>query len=314
MIPVEFTQWFHDVSGIGAETQHRLFVSLLVVFILWLIRTAVIRRVWKKTEDAHIRYRWQKSTSYITVSLGILLVGRVWLSGIASLATFIGLVTAGLAIALQDLVKGVAGWAFVLWRKPFAVGDRIQVGDFRGDVIDIRLFKFTLLEIGNWVDADQSTGRVIHLPNAMILDQVIANYSKGFEYIWDEIGVLITFESNWQEAKAILSGIAEKHGASLGAAAENRIREASKRYMIFYSKLTPVVYTSVRDSGVLLTLRYLTEPRQRRGNAQAIWEDILLAFGARDDIDFAYPTQRFYENFREGKAGARAEVPGAVQS
>ena len=80
-----------------------------------------------------------------------------------------------------------------------------------------------------------------------------------------------------------------------------RVREASSRYMIFYKNLTPKVYTSVQDSGVLLTIRYLCAPRQRRGSQEAIWEDILEAFAARTDIDFAYPTKRFYNARLEGK-------------
>ena len=75
--------------------------------------------------------------------------------------------------------------------------------------------------------------------------------------------------------------------------------------MIFYSKLTPTVYTSVRDCGVLLTIRYLCEPRRRRGTEQSIWEDILEQFAQCDDIDFAYPTRRFYNNVIEGKEGTK---------
>ena len=67
-----------------------------------------------------------------------------------------------------------------------------------------RIFMFTLMEIGNWVDADQSTGRVIHIPNGKVFKEVLANYSKGFQYIWNEIPVLVTFESNWKKAKEIL--------------------------------------------------------------------------------------------------------------
>jgi small-conductance mechanosensitive channel len=63
------------------------------------------------------------------------------------------------------------------------VGDRVQLGEYRGDVIDQRIFMFSLLEIGNWVDADQSTGRVIHLPNGKIFTEVLANYGQGFHYI-----------------------------------------------------------------------------------------------------------------------------------
>jgi small-conductance mechanosensitive channel len=302
------TDWIKEFSGMSVATQNKILLSVIIIFILWIIRTIAIRLVWKRTEDPHSRYRWQKGTIYISVSIGFLLVGRVWFAGIQSLATFLGLVTAGLAIALQDIVKSFAGWIFVLWRRPFKVGDRIQVGEHAGDVIDIRIFKFTLMEIGNWVAADQSTGRVIHLPNSKIISETIANYTRGFEFIWNEIPVLVTFESQWKKAKTILTEIGEKHAAHLTKAAERRIKEASKRYMIFYAALTPTVYTSVQDSGVLLTLRYLIEPRKRRGSVEAIWEDILTTFANCKDIDFAYPTQRFYNNVLEGKEGARAIV------
>jgi small-conductance mechanosensitive channel len=140
----------------------------------------------------------------------------------------------------------------------------------------------------------------------MVITEVVANYSTGLEFIWNEIAVLITFESDWEAAKETLREIGERHAAHLSSEAQERVREASKRYMIFYSRLTPTVYTSVRDCGVLLTLRYLIEPRQRRGSEQAVWEEILRAFAARQDIDFAYPTQRFYNNVVEGKPEARA--------
>ena len=304
--------WIQKFTGISPELQARIFISLIVIILLWLIRTVVIRIVWRKTEDPYVRYRWRKSTIYLVVVIGILIVGRIWFVGIQSVATFLGLLTAGLAIALQDVVKSVAGWIFLMWRKPFVIGDRIQVGNCAGDVIDIRLFKFSLVEIGNWVDSDQSTGRVIHLPNSLILTDVIANYTRGFEFIWHEIPVLVTFESNWQKAKEILVEIARKHAAHISKDAEKRIKEASKRYLIFFATLTPTVYTSVKDSGVMLTIRYLISPRSRRGSEQAIWEDILTQFAACTDIDFAYPTQRFYDNVSEGKKDARAKPEQSI--
>jgi hypothetical protein len=88
----------------------------------------------------------------------------------------------------------------------------------------------------------------------------------------------------------------------MSQAAEERLRQVARKFMIFYTKLTPIVYTSVRDCGVLLTVRYVCDPRKRRATEQAIWEDILEAFAGADDIDFAYPTQRFYDNV--GKAGS----------
>jgi small-conductance mechanosensitive channel len=301
------TDWILELTGITPQWQSKIFSSLFIIILLWLVRSIVMRIVWRRTDSVQQRYRWQKISVYISVTIGIMLVGRIWFAGIQSLATFLGLATAGIAIALQDIVKSFAGWGFIFWRRPFSLGDRIQVGKHAGDVIDIRIFKFTMMEIGNWVDADQSTGRLIHLPNSMVLTDVIANFGQGFQFIWHEIPVLVTFESDWEKGKKILQKIATRHAAHLTDAAEKRIKEASKRYMIYYKTLTPIVYTTVKDCGVMLTVRFLIEPRRRRSSAQAIWEDILKEFSKCDDIDFAYPTQRFYNNILEGKEGARAK-------
>ena len=155
----------------------------------------------KRTEDVYSRYRWRKTQDYITFVIGLFIISSIWIDEFKSLITFFGLLSAGIAIALKDPVTDLAGWLFILWRKPFDVGDRIQIGDHAGDVIDIRIFQFTIIEIGNWVDADQSTGRILHIPNSKIFMEVLANYSIGFNYIWHEIGVMVTFERRLEKSK-----------------------------------------------------------------------------------------------------------------
>jgi small-conductance mechanosensitive channel len=188
-------------------------------------------------------------------------------------------------------------------------GGRPQLGQHAGDVIDIGVLQFTLNEIGVWVQADQSTGRLVHIPNGRVLSEPIANYYQGFPYLWHEIPVLITFESNWRKAKEILTAVAVKHAEHLTAEAERNLLEVSRRYLIAYTKLTPIVYTKVVDDGVRLTLRYLVEPRRRRGTEQAMWEDILDAFTSAPDIAFAYITRRGYNNAVEGKPALRGDGP-----
>jgi len=106
--------------------------------------------------------------------------------------------------------------------------------------------------------------------------------------------VLLTFESNWQLGKEILKKIIHDHTESLSRDAERKIIEASKKYMIFYQHLTPIVYTSVEDSGILLTMRFICDPRKRRSTEHEIWEEVLKEFALQKEIEFAYPTQRFY--------------------
>jgi len=293
-------EWLSTSMGVERDVALKLVASATVLLLLWASRTLTIRIVWRRTDDIRTRYSVRKIASYTSVGLGILIIGRIWLTGFQTFITFAGLVSAGIAIALKDTLANIAGWVFIVWRRPFVLGDRIQVGELRGDVIDIRVFQFSLLEVGGWVEADQSTGRVVHVPNGMLMSAPLANYGAGFEYIWNEIPVLVTFESDWRKAKDILLKIAERHAENLSEKAAERIRETSKRFMIFYQTFTPTVYTSVKDSGVLLTIRYLCRPRVRRGSAQAIWEDILDRFAEAPDVDFAYPTRRFYDRAAEG--------------
>ncbi len=301
-------QWIENNLGLSPQFQTRLLTSLLVVFLLLIIRRIILLFVYRRTKDIGTLYRWRKTSSYINFFIIVFVVGSMWFRGFQSLSTYLGLVSAGIAIALQTPLVNLAGWFFILWRRPFHVGDRIEIGDVRGDVIDQRLFMFSLMEIGNRVNAEQSTGRVMHIPNGKIFSEPLANYTDGFQYIWNEIPVLVTFESDWEKAKEILMEIAANRGEEFTENAENQIRQTAGKMMIYVGKLTPIVYTSVKESGVILTIRYICNPRRRRGSEQQIWEDILHAFKKCKDIDFAYPTERRFVNYIEGKSEAGAET------
>jgi len=300
----DLKEWLNNNPYIGMDILARLLVSFFIIFLAWAVRTIVVKILLKRIDNVRLRYIWQKTVTYLVTFVVFLIIWNLWFKGIQEFTTFLGLLSAGIAIALKDVFTNFAGWIFIVWVRPFSVGDRIQISNFSGDVIDISMFHTTIMEIGNWVGADQSTGRIIKIPNELVFTKALANYSRGFQFIWNEIPVMITFESNWEKAKEILLGIANKHTKHLSETAKKGVREASKYFMIRYSKLTPIVYTSVKESGILLTIRYLCEPRSRRGTEEIIWEDSLSAFAACNDIDFAYPTQRFYNNIREGKPGA----------
>ena len=281
--------------------QTHLLVTAVVIAGLWVLQRIVLAVVYRRFTDPWTRYRWRKGVTYVALAIAVVVIGREWLEGFKSLATFIGLVSAGIAIALKDPLANLAGWAFITWSRPFEVGDRIEIAKHKGDVIDVHLFQFTLNEIGGWVDADQSTGRIVHIPNQQVFTEAVSNYDKGFKYIWNEVPVVVTYESNWKKAKEILGTIALKHAEHLTAEAERDLLAASRQYLINYKKLTPIVYTTTTASGILLTIRYLIEPRRRRGTVSAIWDDILTEFGQSSDIELAYHTVRSFSNPIEGK-------------
>ena len=301
--------WVNGLTGLSVASQGKILTSLVTITSVYVLRHIVLRVVDRKVDDSRLLYQWSKGSSQVAFVVAFLLVAMIWLDAIQTLGTFLGLLSAGIAIALKDLVASLAGWAFIMWRRPFQLGDRIQIGGIAGDVVDIRIFQFTLLEIGNWVAADQSTGRIVHVPNAKLITEPLANYTSQFQFIWSELPVLVTFESDWRKAKTILQEILDGRVGSAVADAEKTVKSASKKFLIHFQKLTPKVYTTVEDSGVLLTLRFICHARQRRGTAEEVWEAVLEAFGREPDIDFAYPTTRRFYNPLEGKGEARTTLP-----
>ena len=299
--------WAEANLGIPPSTLSHLISTIALLVAVVVVRRLVIPLLTRRVKDPSRRYVAVKALNYTLGLVVLLVLLRLWLGGFSGLAASIGIISAGLAVALHEPLANLAGWVFLTLRRPFVLGDRIQVGEHAGDVIDVRLFAFSLVEIGNWVTADQSTGRILHIPNGVVFRETIANYTQGFNFIWHETPVTVTFESNWRKAKDLLTGIATRHSAIRGEDAAREVRRAASRYLIRYEHLTPIVWTSVAASGITLTIRYLSDPRRRRSSEQAIWEDILDAFAGAPDIDFAYPTQRFYDNVVEGKAEARAE-------
>lgn len=291
----DLAQSIERLTGLSPALQWQLFESLALLLIILCLRALVGSVIRRTVDDPRNAYQWRKMTSYLLAALGLLVLTRIWFEWFDDFGTFLGLAAAGLTIALRDPIVNLVGWMFIISRRPFGVGDRVQIGAVAGDVIDQRIFSFSVLEIGNWVDADQSTGRIIHVPNGRVFTEPQANYTRGFNYIWNELPVMITFESDWRKARELLQEIVSRHAEEISEHARGAMMQSSGSFMIIYSNVTPIVYTDIRENGVRLTMRYLCDPRRRRGSGNAIWEDVLDAFRQHDDIRFAYPTTRFVQ-------------------
>lgn len=292
----EWMQAMHRITGLEPEIQDKLFTTLFTILFFWLIKTLLFKLFNKSIKDEIVKLRWKKSITPIIYVMMIITIGRIWIIAFHSLANYLGLLSAGIAIALKDPLVNLFAYTYILGRKPFSVGDRINIGDISGDVLDVKLFQFTVLEIGNWVEGDQTTGRIVHVPNGIIFTDNLVNYTDGFNFIWEELNVLITFESNWKKAKMELSNILDEKAAPWSVDATKQIRKRDKEFMVFTTSTSPSTYLSVEESGVKITLRYMMNPRKRRWCQQIIWENVLQVFDENDDIEFAYPTTRFFNS------------------
>ena len=267
----------------------RLVLSLLILlgafFLVYLGRRLTDRYV----DEPDRRYRLSKTIGRFSGLLALLLIVGVWSPGLQNFLTVLTVVGAGLAIALSDVLLSFAGWIDIVSRSPFSQGDRIEMDGVHGDVVDIRLLHTTLMEIGGWVQADQSTGRLVHIPNSKLFKGPVYNYSRGFGFIWQELSLTVTFRSDWRTAREIVLNLAREHTDSVEEKASRELEQLSRKYLVHYSVLTPFVYVRIADNGVRLTLRFLCGVRKRRGAEHALTMKILDAFAEHGQIELAYP-------------------------
>ena len=278
--------------------QEALGIVLAIILIIAVGRI-VTSGIGRYIQNDQKKLELKKWTRYITGAFVLIWILILYNSHIQKDTPFflfiIGILLAGIAISMRDVFSNIVGWLVIMSGKGFKNGDRIKIGSIAGDVIDIGIFRTIIAEIGEWVAADQSTGRLISMSNSIVLSQEIYNYTQGYDFIWDEIRVLVTFESNWQKAEEIMNEIALKDFNEKKEQIQERLKKVKRNFLLRFNYITPKVYVDIKDSGVELALRYLVRVRRRRTVEDYIAREILTHFQKESDIDFAYPTMRIFK-------------------
>ena len=275
-----------------APAAWRSVVSVVIILIFYLLATLVNRIINRRLEDVKQKYNARKTALYAITFLMLFSLVLIWIKDLSEVTVILSVLGAGLVVSLQEVILCIAGWFIIVFRKPFDTGDRIEVAGIKGDVIDIGFLHMSLLEIGNWVVEDQSTGRVIRIPNSTVFRNAVFNYTRDFQFIWNEIKVVVTFESDWKKAREIILKHAQKESDRIKKEVDGLIRQMATQYLIYYEKLTPIVYVKIVGHGIELSLRYLTEAKKRRSTEDEISRKMLDDFEIEPKVNFAYDTLR----------------------
>lgn len=250
---------------------------IVLVFVIRLLRRVLKRRI----EDVSVRYKAQKGVEIIGYAIiTILILISFTVDDIGDYGIIIGLFTAGLTFTLQELILSVAGSFYIFFVRVYKPGDRIEINGIKGDVIDIDSIYTTIMEIGEWVSTDNYSGRIVKISNAFVFKGPIKNYTLDFPFVWDELDILITFQSDIDLAKKLVIETAQNQLANYVSASKAQWSAMVERYFIEDAAIEPSVAIKVTDNWIALNLRYITDYKKRRATKHRLFEEIELKIKA----------------------------------
>lgn len=263
---IESFQYFHSLLDTA-------FVSI-ISSIIYLIFARLIERISKiKT-----RYTMKKFIALVIILIDFIIVVSIFVRNTSIVIVSAGLFSAGIAFSLRDPITSLIAWFVIVFLRPFSIGERIKVGEEEGDVVDINAFFFTLMEINQWTSADLYTGRLVEVPNNQIMTAQIVNFSKGFNYLWDNIDVPVFYNADIDEISSMLREIARSVTEKYFEKATKEYTRLKKKYFIERGVFEPRIFVSFNDNYTLLSLRYITDLWERKTTETAISTEILRKF------------------------------------
>ena len=272
----------------------RLVTSAVVVLVVVAAAQLLGHLFARRTDDPYAQYYARKLSRYATAGVVVVVLAIVWHAFAGRVGVVLGLATAGLAFAMQEVVGAVAGWFNILSGRIFRVGDRIEMGGVRGDVIDITPLRTKVMEIGSANSSDtpvrgrQYTGRIVAISNKATFTEPVYNYSAAFEFIWEELTLPVAHGSNWPEAERILAEEAKRVSASQGA--QEAIRHMARRYPVPRAEVEPRVYAMANDNYLELSARFVVPVRTARTVKDDLTRTVLTRF-REAGIEIASTTQ-----------------------
>jgi small-conductance mechanosensitive channel len=267
------TDLFKDAVSLSLFTKCvAAVVGILLIHATFRVLEQVLPR---RFGQADARYKVRKFVVFVGYVVILLFLAILFEDRLGRLSVTLGVVGAGVAVALQDVVASVAGAFSIGFSKLYTVGDRVQIGDTRGDVIDIGLLRTTLMETGNWVSKDLYNGRIVRIPNNILLKVPVFNYSQGFRFIWDEIKVLLTTTSDCQLAREMLLRAAKEAIGEYLIEAQASWKAMSDYYRAANPPLDPTIALIVSGGSLEFTVSYVVDYAKRTAMQDRLFSKIV---------------------------------------
>ena len=262
----EFSEYVGRDTGINKEYIHLTILTIFAVLFFDLIKLAT-RKIYSQlpVSDKKKYFRNRKIKISLTIICWLVVI-LIWKEQIKSLITLISFVSAAVTIALREIIFNFFAGIYINAKKIFEIEDRIEIKGIKGDVITMHSLGFEMLEIADGNEYEQSTGKIVHIPNSAVFSEPTKNFTKAFKYIWDEIKINIELDSDVEETKSYIYNILANIEIlkEIPKKMEDQVDDVTVQYRIYYNKLEPIIYTRIDESHIELSLRYLVHPKKIR--------------------------------------------------
>jgi small-conductance mechanosensitive channel len=290
IIAAAIVTWFGN-SYVPGEHLSQLSLTLWAIAIIYLFAIVLAWELAiRQIKDQLTRYSLNKVINILSGVIVILIIIRIWVPDTQSLFVLYGVIGAGIAISLQDVIRNFAGGIMILTGKLYRVGDRIELGGEVGDVMDVGIMYTTLMELRGWIDGDQPTGRLTMVPNGKVLIGEVHNYSQDHSFLWDEINIPVTYSSDWRKAKNLILDIIQRETKEIVEDAEKQIEQLGEKYYLPKKMVGPAIYLTPTDNWIMFHIRYVTRMKERRAFRARLSEMILETVSKYPDISISSST------------------------
>lgn len=255
----QIKHWFAE-NPISYKVVKYILLVALVLILIQFLRRFLKRQV----ADASVRYKSQKGIEIIGYIILIFFSFSYFSGNVKDFTIAIGLFTAGIAFTLQELILSIAGSLYIFIVKVYKPGDRIEINGIKGDVIDVDSIYTTMMEIGQWVNSDNYTGRIVKLSNAFVFKGAIYNYSQDFPFIWDGFDLPIRYGSDMELAKSIVIKIASETLSEYTTNSKAQWKAVVNKYYIEDAIVEPTLAITLTDNWIQFNLRYIVDYKKRR--------------------------------------------------
>lgn len=277
------------------QPEHVRIILKLLGSLLTLLLAMLANRLALKLLGVRIKDSFQLHTLHMLLRNSIFLISAaivllIWLGGGSNFSVAMGILGAGIAFASQEVIGSFTGYLNIVMGGLYRIGDRVRVGNVLGDVLDINTLRTTVMEIGEWVQADQYTGRVVSIANRAVFSDPVFNYTQHWRYLWDEITIPFTYESDWKRAGELLLEHGQEYSSHLQAEAEVQLDKMMRQFPIHKTGVDPRIYVTMTDNWIEMTMRYIVEARERREVKGKLHRELLQHFEAEPTITVASAT------------------------